>query len=486
MNIPAEVSAIIEKLEKSGFKAYVVGGSVRDFLLGKKPKDWDVATDAAPEEIQEIFKDSVYENAFGTVGVKTGSEDPDLKVVEATTFRIEGKYSDKRHPDKVRFAKTIEEDLSRRDFTINAMAMSAIKGKAGDIIDPFEGESDLKKKIVRTVGDPDKRFEEDALRLMRAVRFSAELGFEIEEKTFSAIKKSADLLKSVSEERIRDEFEKIIMSERAADGVELLEAAGLLEHILPELREGIGVGQNKHHIYSIWEHSIKALDYAAKKNYSLEVRLAALLHDIGKPDTKRGDGPDSTFYNHEMVGAKIAKKIMERLKFPKKTGDKVVHLVRHHLFYYNVDEVTPAGVRRFIARVGEEHIDDLLKLREADRIGSGVPKAVPYKTRHLLFMIDKVKRDPISPKMIKLNGSDLMDLLEIEPGPRIGWILNVLLEEVLDDPELNAKSQLEKRARELNSLSDKKLAAMADKAKEAKQEFEEGIESEMKKKHYVK
>ncbi|HOF50637.1 MAG TPA: HD domain-containing protein [Candidatus Colwellbacteria bacterium] len=486
MNIPVEVSAIIERLEKSGFKAYVVGGSVRDFLLGKKPKDWDVATDAAPEETQEIFKDSVYENAFGTVGVKTGSEDPDLKVVEATTFRIEGKYSDKRHPDKVRFAKTIEEDLSRRDFTINAMAMSAVKGKADDIIDPFEGQTDLKKKIIRTVGDPDKRFEEDALRLMRAVRFSAELGFEIEEKTFSAIKKNADLLKSVSEERIRDEFEKIIMSERAADGVELLEAAGLLEYILPELREGIGVGQNKHHIYSIWEHSIKALDYAAKKNYSLEVRLAALLHDIGKPDTKKGDGPDSTFYNHEMVGAKIAKKIMERLKFSKKTGDKVVHLVRHHLFYYNVDEVTPAGVRRFIARVGEEHIDDLLKLREADRIGSGVPKAVPYKTRHLLFMIDKVKRDPISPKMIKLNGSDLMDLLEIEPGPRIGWILNVLLEEVLDDPELNVESKLEKRARELNDLSDKELAAMADKAKETKQEFEEGIETEMKKKHYVK
>ncbi|HQA95766.1 MAG TPA: HD domain-containing protein [Candidatus Colwellbacteria bacterium] len=486
MNIPAEVSAIIERLEKAGFKAYVVGGSVRDFLLGKKPKDWDVATDAAPEEIQEIFKESVYENTFGTVGVKTGSEDPDLKVIEVTTFRIEGKYSDKRHPDKVKFAKTIEEDLARRDFTINAMAMSAAKGKANGIIDPFEGEIDLKKKIIRTVGDPDKRFEEDALRLMRAVRFSAELGFEIETKTFSAMKKNADLLESVSEERIRDEFEKIIMSERAAQGVELLEAAGLLRHILPELREGIGVGQNKHHIYSIWEHSIKALDYAAKKNYSLEVRLAALLHDIGKPDTKRGDGPDSTFYNHEMVGAKIAKKIMERLKFPKKTSDKVVHLVRHHLFYYNVDEVTPAGVRRFIARVGEEHIDDLLKLREADRIGSGVPKAVPYKTRHLLFMIDKVKRDPISPKMIKLNGSDLMDSLRIEPGPRIGWILNILLEEVLDNPELNVKSKLEKRAEELNELSDKELAAMADKAKEAKQEFEEGIESEMKKRHYVK
>ncbi|MCL4405946.1 MAG: HD domain-containing protein [Patescibacteria group bacterium] len=486
MDIPEEVNAVISRLEKAGFEAYVVGGSVRDFLLRKKPKDWDVATNAKPEEMQELFKDSIYENTFGTVGIKTESDDPALKIVEATTFRIEGRYSDKRHPDEVKFAKTIEEDLSRRDFTVNALALAVIKKKADGVIDPFGGETDLKKKIIRTVGDPDKRFEEDALRLMRAVRFSAELGFEIEEKTLAAVSKNADLLKSVSEERIRDEFEKIIMTERAAEGVELLEAVGLLRYVVPELREGIGVGQNKHHVFSIWEHSVKSLDYAAKKNYSLEVRLAALLHDIGKPDTKRGEGPDSTFYNHEVVGAKIAKKIMERLKFSKKTADYVVHLVRHHLFYYNVDEVTAAGVRRFLARVGAENVDDLLKLREADRIGSGVPKAVPYKTRHLLFMIDKVRRDPISPKMVKLNGNDLMEALGLEPGPRIGWILNILLEEVLDDPKLNNKSELEKRAAELNDLSDKELLAMAAKAKTAKQEFEEGVEEEIKRKHYVK
>jgi poly(A) polymerase/tRNA nucleotidyltransferase (CCA-adding enzyme) len=486
MEIPAEVNIIISRLEATGFRAYIVGGSVRDFLLRKKPKDWDVATNAKPEEIQEIFKDSVYENDFGTVGIKTDSDDPTLKIVEATTFRIEGKYSDKRHPDEVRFARTIEEDLSRRDFTANALALAVVKGKAGEIIDPFGGEADLKHKTIRTVGNPDERFAEDALRLMRAVRFSVELGFEIEEETFISIKRNSDLLKAISEERMRDEFEKIILSERAAEGVEMLEAAGLLRHIVPELREGIGVSQNKHHIYSIWEHSIKSLDYTAKKGYSLEIRLAALLHDVGKPDTKRGEGADSTFYNHEVVGARIAAKIMERLKFSKKISDKIIHLVRHHLFYYNVDEVTAAGVRRFLARVGPENIDDLLKLREADRIGSGVPKAVPYKTRHLLFMIDKVKQDPISPKMIHLNGSELMELLNINPGPRIGWVLGILLEEVLDNPSLNDKPVLEVRAKELNEMSDAKLAALAEKAKATKQEFEEGIEEKIKKRHYVK
>jgi poly(A) polymerase/tRNA nucleotidyltransferase (CCA-adding enzyme) len=486
MEIPAEVNEIVEKLETAGFKAYIVGGSVRDFLLHKKPKDWDVATNAKPAEIQQIFPESVYENEFGTVGIKTESEDSTLKIVEATTFRIEGKYSDKRHPDEVKFAKTIEEDLSRRDFTINALALATIKGEVGETVDPYAGEKDLKNKIIRTVGDPNERFKEDALRLMRAVRFSTELEFEIEEKTFASINRNANLLKLIAEERVRDEFEKIIMTNKAAEGVEILEATGLLRHIVPELREGIGVSQNKHHIYSIWEHSIKSLDYTAKKGYSLEIRLAALLHDIGKPDTKRGEGLDSTFYNHEVVGAKITKKIMERLKFSKKISDKVVHLVRHHLFYYNVDEVTAAGVRRFLSRVGSENIDDLLKLREADRIGSGVPKAVPYKTRHLLFMIDKVKRDPISPKMIKLNGNDLMKSLDINPGPRIGWILGILLEEILDNPELNDKATLEDRAKKLNALSDKELLSLAEKAKATKQEFEKGAEEEMKKKHYVK
>ena len=482
-NIPKEVIEISQKLEKAGFEAYLVGGCVRDLILEREPKDWDVATNAKPEEIQNIFPDSVYENKFGTVGVKTESENPKLKVIEVTTYRIEGKYTDKRHPDEIKFAKTIEEDLSRRDFTINALAMNV---SAKEIIDPFNGQKDLENKVIQAVGDPETRFSEDALRLMRAVRFAAELGFEIEEKTFAAIKKQGELLEMIAKERVRDEFEKLVMAKDATNGIELLENTGLLKYIIPELRGGIDVKQNRHHIYTVWEHSLKTFDYSVKKNYSLEVRLASLFHDIAKPKTKRGEGPDSTFYGHEVVSAKIAVKILDRLRFPKSLIEKVSHLVRYHMFYYNVGDVTEAGVRRFLARVGPENVDDLIKVREADRIGSGVPKAVPYKLRHLLFMIDKVKKDPILPKMLKLNGNELMELLNIKPGPKVGFVLNILLEEVLDDPKRNEKEYLFKRSLEINNLSDKELKKLSDNAKEFKEEFESGEEEEMKKKYWVK
>lgn len=499
--IPKEVRDIVSVLTKAGHEAYIVGGCVRDLLMNRIPKDWDIATDAKPEEIQKLFPDSVYENEFGTVGVKTDSEDPKLAVVEITTFRREEKYSDLRHPDKITFTETIEEDLARRDFTVNAMALElqSAKGKGQSvddsrlaisdlqIIDPFHGQEDLKQKLIKAVGDPHKRFNEDALRLMRAVRFSAELGFEIEKETAEAIKQNTELLERIAKERIRDELAKIIMSPQKGpyEGLLKLEELGLLQYIIPELREGIAVTQNKHHIYTVWEHNLLALDYAASKNYSLEVRLASLLHDVGKPRTKEGEGPDATFYNHEIVGAKMTKAILTRLHFSKKTIDYVTHLVRYHLFYYNVGEVTASGVRRFLARVGEENVEDLLKVREADRIGSGVPKAFPYKLRHLKFMIDKVKRDPISPKMLKVRGDDVMRILNISPGPRIGWILNALLEEVLDDPGRNERKNLESRILALGKLSDDELEKLAKKSEERKEEFESGIEVEMKKKYYV-
>ncbi len=526
--IPEEVIDIAKKLEAAGFEAYLVGGCVRDLLLGAareelvEPKDWDIATNAKPDEIQKIFSSSVYENKFGTVGVKTDSEDPKLKVVEITTYRIEGKYTDKRHPDEIKFAKTIEEDLSRRDFTINAIALSlstkhvvenSPSGSARnsrqiknskelnpkldivsdfrfqisdfDLVDPYGGQQDLKNKIIRTVGNPEERFNEDALRLVRAVRFAVELNFTIEKNTALASFGLAGLLEMIAKERIRDEFIKIIMTSRAEEGIQILEDTGLLRYILPELREGINVGQNKHHIYSVWEHNLRALDYAVQKNYSLEIRLAALLHDLGKPKTKAGEGPDSTFYAHEIVGAKMTAEIMDRLRFPNNIAEKVIHLVRYHLFYYNVGEVTEAGVRRFLARVGPENVDDFIKIREADRIGSGVPKAVPYKLRHLLFMIDKVKRDPISPKMIKINGNDAMKILNISPGPKIGQILSILLDEVLDDPKKNEKEYLEKRIKELGKMSETDLEKMSEAAKEKKEEFENSIEEEIKKKYYV-
>lgn len=502
------VKMVADRLTEAGFEPYLVGGCVRDFLLGKTPKDWDITTNAKPEDILKIFPDSVYENDFGTVGVKTGSDEPTMAIVEVTPFRKEGKYSDKRHPDEVVFADTIEEDLGRRDFTINAMAfeVSTHKRRSDGLVDMFDGFKDLEAGVIRTVGDPDKRFQEDAIRLMRAARFAVQLDFKIEERTAAAVKENAFLLEVIAKERIRDEFMKVIMcganvktrAKReggaraevtfevgAARGVQMLEDLGLLKYFMPELREGIDCGQNKHHIYTVWEHNLRALDYAAKSEYSQEVRLASLLHDVGKPRTKMGDGHGSTFYAHEMAGAKMTLKILDRMKFPKDFIEKVAHLVRFHLFYYNVGEVTEAGVRRFIARVGAEHIDDLLKVREADRIGSGVPKAFPYKLRHLQFMIDKVRRDPVSPKMLAVKGDDVIEVLKIPPGPRVGWILALLLDEVLEEPSRNTTEDLRLRVKELGMLSDKELEKMARGARERKDEFEEGAEEEMKRKHRV-
>jgi len=480
--VPMGVRDVALALAQGGFEAYLVGGCVRDLLLGRTPKDWDVTTNARPEEIQEIFEDTVYENDFGTVGVKTESEDPKLKVVEVTTYRIEGKYSDKRHPDEVKFATKIEDDLSRRDFTVNAMAMDMKE----EIVDPHGGQKDLKAGVIRTVGDPEARFSEDALRLMRAVRFAVELDFEIEPATRRAITKLAGELEMIAKERVRDELVKMLMTPRAAKGIILLEELGLLKYVLPELREGIDVGQNKHHVYTVFEHNVRALDYSAKQDYSLAVRVASLLHDVGKPRTKFGNGPDSSFHQHEYVGAKMVVKMLDRLRFPKDFVEHVAHLVRRHMFYYNVGEISPAGVRRFVVRVGPENIDDLLKVREADRIGSGVEKAVPYRLRHLLFMIEKVKQDPILPKMLAVRGEDVMELLDITPSPKIGWIVNALLEEVLDDPAKNEKKYLSKRVKELGTLSDAELKKLFAKAKERKDEFEEEAEGEIKKKFHVK
>lgn len=479
---PEVVADICKTLIEKGFEAYLVGGCVRDMILGRQPKDWDVATDATPEEVQAIFVDTVYENEFGTVGIKTESEDPKVKVVEVTTYRIEGRYTDKRHPDEVKFAKTIEEDLSRRDFTVNAMAL----GADGALIDPYGGELDLSEGTIRTVGDPAARFGEDALRLMRAVRFATELDFEIEFATRRAIVAQAGDLEAIAKERVRDELVKLLMAPHAAKGIILLEELDLLRYVLPELREGIGVGQNKHHVYTVFEHNVRALDYTAKQGYSLEVRMAALLHDVGKPKAKRGEGPNSTFYQHEYIGARMAVKMLDRLRFSREFIERVAHLVRRHMFYYDVGSVSPAGVRRFIVRVGPENIDDLLRVREADRIGSGVDKAVPYRLRHFLFMIEKVKHDPITPKMLALNGDELMALLGIAPGPRVGWILNALLEEVLDDPQKNIKEKLTKRALELQKLSDAELKKLMANAKEKAKEVEAAEEEEMKKTFRVK
>jgi tRNA nucleotidyltransferase (CCA-adding enzyme) len=484
MELPQEIKNILKKLKKAEYDGYVVGGCVRDLLMKELalskvegPKDWDVTTNAKPEEIQKIFTDNVYENEFGTVGVKTGSDNPDLAIVEITPYRIEGKYTDKRHPDQIQFAKTLEEDLSRRDFTVNSLAMDA----DGEIIDMFDGQNDIKSKTIRTVGKPEERFSEDALRLLRAVRFATVLDFRIEDKTFAAIKNTAEWLRAISKERIRDEFIKIIESDNAYSGILLLEEAGLLQYIVPELREGIDVGQNLHHIYTVWEHNTRALKYTTEKKYSLAVRLGALFHDIGKPRTKRGDGKYSTFYGHDVVGGRMTAEIVERLRFSKDLSEKVIKLVRYHLFYYNVGEVTESSIRRLLVNIGLENAEDLIKVREADRIGSGRPKAVPYKLRHMKYIIDKVSHDPISVKMLKIRGEDIMEGLKIKPGPKIGLILNFLLAEVIDDPTKNAKDKLERRIHELDKKSPEEL-------RESLKKIEEAVDKEEKermKKYYV-
>lgn len=488
MRIPKEVKSVIEQLKKNGFEAYVVGGCVRDFLRGVKPEDWDVATNAKPEEIQKIFPKSFYSNQFFTVTVLTGSEDPKLKEIEITTFRKEAKYTDKRHPDEIKFARTIKEDLARRDFTVNAMALLSTPGVDKiKVIDFFNGQEDLAAKIIRTVGNSEERFNEDALRLVRAVRFSISLGdgWKIEEKTGQAIKKNAFWLSAISKERIRDEFLKIIMTERAAEGIELLRELGLLKYIVPELEEGYKVSQNKHHIYDCYEHSLRSLDYAAKKNFNQSVRLAALFHDIAKPRVKRGEGPDATFYGHEIVGAKMTAQILNRLKFPKKAIEKIAKLVRYHLFYYNVGEVSESSVRRLVRQVGPENMEELLQVRMADRIGSGVPKAEPYKLRHLKYVIEKVSQDPISVKMLKVNGDDVMRILAVPPGPKVGQILDVLLGYVLEEPKKNEKEFLEEEIKRLGEVSEEELKKLAQKAKKEREKLEMKRDEMTKKKYWV-
>jgi len=464
MNIPAYIQKIIRDLKAAGYEGYIVGGCVRDLLMKKEPKDWDITTNATPEQILHIFKNAKYENEFGTVllpiraAAKKGEEKGTLEdVVEITTYRSEQNYSDRRHPDMVRFETELDKDLERRDFTINALALDP--ADHDKIVDLFGGQKDIKDKIIRAVGEPTDRFKEDALRMMRAVRFSAQLGFELEPKTQRAITKLAGSLKFVSKERIRDEVVKILASGRSSEGIMLLQDCKLLQYILPELEQGIGVDQSRHHIYPVFKHNVLALKNCPSSEWP--VRLAALLHDIAKPKTHKIINGIATFYNHEYLGAKMTERIMSRLKFSNDDSRRVINLVKNHMFYYNVGEVTAASVRRLIVKVGKENLQDLIHLRVADRLGSGTPKAMPYKLRHLQYMLEKVQNDPVSVKMLKINGDNLMKTLKIEPGPKIGAILDVLLSEVIEEPEENEVKHLLARAKILEKLNLEELRAQA-------------------------
>ncbi|MBI4691918.1 MAG: HD domain-containing protein [Candidatus Terrybacteria bacterium] len=490
--IPEIISKTAQVLKDAGFETYLVGGCVRDLLMENPPaggpKDWDITTNAKPEEIQKLFPKTVYENKFGTVAVITDADDPSLKIIEITPYRLEAKYSDKRHPDEVRFTRNIEDDLKRRDFTINALALSVVEGMDNKLIDLFNGQKDIKDKIIRTVGNPKERFDEDALRIIRAIRFAAELGWKVARETQEAIKKQAHLLEMISKERIRDEFIKIIMSDRPSIGFEMMREFGVLKYILPELEEGYGVKQNKDHLYPVWEHNLKALDHAADKNWPLEVRIASLLHDVGKPASRQWskEKKDYTFYGHEIIGAKMAIRALSRLKFSKKTIELVAKLIRYHMFFSDTEKITLSAVRRTVRNVGPENVWDLMKVRFSDRIGMGKPKETPYRLRKYESMIDEALRQPLSVGMLKIDGNKIIELLHVKPGPKIGQILHILLEEVLDEPARNTEEWLEKRAKELNALPEKEMEKLGKKAKETKEEVEKKEIEEIRKKWYVK
>lgn len=484
-NIPEEVSHVTKTLKEVGFEAYLVGGCVRDLFMGRKPKDWDITTNATPERIIPLFPHTFYENEYGTVGIVSDETDDDsLKTIEVTPYRLESVYTDHRRPDKVQFSQSIMDDLKRRDFTINTIAYDP---ETAEIIDPYGGVADLARGTIKTVGDPKERFFEDGLRIIRAVRFHVELGFPLDPATEKSILENKDILGKVSKERIRDEFVKIIMSPSPMNGFLILKKLGLLEYVIPELEKGIGVEQNQAHAYDVWTHMLKTLQHAADKGYPLHVRLAALLHDVAKPQARRWDkeAKQWTFYGHEVIGSRVTRKILENLKFSRETIEKVANLVRWHMFFSDTEKISLSAVRRLIANIGPDNIWDLIDMRQCDRIGTGRPKENPYRLRKYKAMIEEVLRDPISVGMLKIDGNRIMEILKISPGPKIGQMLNALMEEVLENPELNTVEYLESRVVELSKLSDRELKALGDKGKEKREEEEEKELKKIRDKHHV-
>jgi len=453
--------------EKAGFKAYLVGGAVRDLFLKKEASDWDVATNATPQDVIKLFKRVIptgFEHGTVTVHFK-GSE------IEVTTFRTEAGYSDGRHPDSVNYAATIEEDLARRDFTINAIAADL---KDGSIIDPYDGRGDLKRKLLRTVGNAHERFMEDGLRPVRCIRFASKLDFSIEKYTYSEIfdTKVQKKIESISIERFRDEFEKLMTSPKPSVGLKLLEDSGLMKIFIPELLQGRGCSQNDYrafHDFDVLDHLYYACDGAPSSK--LNVRLAALFHDVGKPEARKlvkervldGDKKDGssreietvTFYNHEIIGEKITRTIMTRLRFSNEMTDNVCHLVREHMFHYE-SVWSQAAVRRFIIRAGLDNLEDLYDLRLADMYGMhNAPVELRYgeAIKLLLELKERIaeelkKENALSLKDLAINGNDLI-AAGFEKGRKLGQILNQLLDCVIEDPQMNTKEKLMEAAKGL-------------------------------------
>ena len=422
---------MLDALRGAGHATYVVGGSLRDLLLERPPADWDLATAARPERVLAVFPGAVYENAFGTVAVRHGA-----LTLEITTFRTDHDYADFRRPHRVEFGGDIETDLARRDFTVNALAWGGSPGEPLALVDPFGGRADLERRLLRTVGDPALRFGEDALRMIRAVRLAATLGFDIEADTLRAIQAAADLVRHLSGERVAAEFLKLLGAPVPSVGLRLLESTGLLVWISPELAAQRSIPQDKVPGEDLWDHSVRTVDAVPVEQPI--VRLAALLHDIGKPSTL-ADGP---FHGHEVVGAELAASFLRRLRFPRASADPVVHLVQHHMFAY---ERTwgDAAVRRFIARVGEPNLEMLFALRAADDVGSGLVGEQPALRELRARVVEQLRAGvPLDRAGLAIDGDDLMAELGLTPGPLLGTILNRLLEAVLEDPRVNDRAAL--------------------------------------------
>ncbi|HSX09114.1 MAG TPA: HD domain-containing protein [Candidatus Saccharimonadales bacterium] len=458
--VPEEILKIYMTFHNAGYKLYLVGGSVRAMILHKDKaleniKDWDLTTDATPEEMMKLFPNAFYDNSFGTVGLPIGSlkDVEHAGIVEITTFRTEKGYDDNRHPSEVSWGKTIEEDLSRRDFTMNAIAIELTEEFKTNptFIDPFDGQKDIKDKLIRAVGDPDHRFKEDALRLMRAIRFAAQLGFEIEEKTLASITNDAELLSKISGERIRDELMKLLSSDYPYEGIMLLKNTGLLHQILPELLEGISVSQmrpGRHHKDDVFTHNVLSLKHCPSTNPI--VRFATLIHDIGKPRVASADEEGYViFHNHEIVGSRMAYDICDRLRLSKKQRDKIFKLIRWHMF--TVDEhITDSAVRRFIRRIGVENVKDMMDLRVGDRLGGGTQTAESWRLKLFKKRVEEqLAPAPFSINDLAIDGNDVMKELHIKPGRQIGEILQKLFEEVDEDLSKNTKEYLLKIIKEI-------------------------------------
>lgn len=443
LKLPEKVSKVMQKFADSGAEIYVAGGAVRDLILGREVKDWDFTTNLTPEEMKKLFpKNSFCENAYGTFSIVL----KDGEIFEVTTYRTEREYTDNRHPDKVEWGKTLEEDLQRRDLTINAMAISnpsALRAppldKGGsELIDFYGGEKDLKNRIIRTVGNPDERFGEDALRMLRAIRIACQLQFVIEEKTFESIQKNAKLINKIAGERIWKELALILMTNKPGDGIKLLKNSGLLNEIMPEILTGVDMAQKGHHIYDVFIHSLEALNNCQSPNPV--TRLAALLHDVGKPVVAKGEGEARTFYAHDVVGSRIAVRIGKRLRFSNKELDQLFRLVRWHMFTVE-DTQTDKAVRRFIRNVTPEYLEDMIALRRADRVGSG-SKETSWRWELFKNRVIEVQKQPFTVKDLKVNGQDVMEILKIKPSRKVGEVLDALFAEVETDPSLNVREVL--------------------------------------------